>query len=236
MRIDILEIAAYTAIGVIALMVLIALIRGIIAKLNYYPNETFEMDLTNKRKMDENDLVDYYIVNFGTQQVDRHINEIENWEKAKIASYQGNVRKIERFEARCSKNRLKAFRFVGYRIQTRYKQVNYQRYPYQIKVVANDVSASKAFLVDRISFLREHDYDVTYNQYTKTDQRKALTKSLKDKIKNRDGYTCRECGKYMPDEVGLHIDHIVPVGKGGKSIPSNLRVLCSKCNGRKGVK
>ena len=52
-------------------------------------------------------------------------------------------------------------------------------------------------------------------------------------IAERDNYTCQICGKYMPDGVGLHIDHIVPIKKGGKSVPSNLRVLCSKCNGRK---
>ncbi|MBP3922045.1 MAG: topoisomerase DNA-binding C4 zinc finger domain-containing protein [Ruminiclostridium sp.] len=26
------------------------------------------------------------------------------------------------------------------------------------------------------------------------------------------------------------MDHIVPVSKGGKSIPSNLRTLCERCN------
>ena len=35
---------------------------------------------------------------------------------------------------------------------------------------------------------------------------------------------------------GLHIDHIVPVSKGGKTVPSNLQVLCSKCNGNKSNK
>ena len=38
----------------------------------------------------------------------------------------------------------------------------------------------------------------------------------------------------MPDEVVLHIDHIVPVINGGKSVESNLRVLCDKCNLKKG--
>ena len=49
----------------------------------------------------------------------------------------------------------------------------------------------------------------------------------------RDNYTCQICGKFMPDGVGLQIDHIVPVAKGGKTIPSNLQVLCSKCNASK---
>jgi len=42
--------------------------------------------------------------------------------------------------------------------------------------------------------------------------------------------------RYMPDEVGLHIDHIIPVSKGGKTVASNLQVLCSKCNGSKSNK
>ncbi|MFR2065795.1 HNH endonuclease [Hominenteromicrobium sp.] len=46
--------------------------------------------------------------------------------------------------------------------------------------------------------------------------------------------TCQNCGKYMPDGVGLQIDHIIPISKGGKTVASNLQVLCSKCNGRKG--
>ena len=36
----------------------------------------------------------------------------------------------------------------------------------------------------------------------------------------------------MSDEVGLQIDHIIPVSEGGKTVPSNLQVLCSKCNGK----
>jgi 5-methylcytosine-specific restriction endonuclease McrA len=61
-----------------------------------------------------------------------------------------------------------------------------------------------------------------------------MTKALREQIKTRDNYTCGICGKYMPDEVGLHIDHIVSIRNGGKSVPENLRVLCSKCNGKKG--
>ena len=40
----------------------------------------------------------------------------------------------------------------------------------------------------------------------------------------------------MPDEVGLQIDHIIPIAKGGKTVVSNLRVLCSKCNASKSDK
>lgn len=63
-----------------------------------------------------------------------------------------------------------------------------------------------------------------------------MTRELRERIMRRDNYTCKICGKYMPDEVGLHIDHIIPVSKGGKSIEQNLQVLCSKCNGHKSNK
>lgn len=80
--------------------------------------------------------------------------------------------------------------------------------------------------------LRDIGFQCTLNEYHSKNQ-KTHDKELRKRIMIRDNYTCQMCGKYMPDEVGLHIDHIVPVSKGGKTIESNLQVLCSKCNGRK---
>lgn len=81
--------------------------------------------------------------------------------------------------------------------------------------------------------LQKIDFQCTLNEYHCKNQRKLMTKALRKEIMLRDNYTCQICGKYMPDEVGLHIDHIIPVSKGGKTIVSNLQVLCSKCNGKK---
>ena len=125
------------------------------------------------------------------------------------------------------------FIFSLIRSQTRYKQRNYVKMPYKVDVEVNRVEYSLRQVMERYELLSEINFQCTLNEYHSKEQRKFMTKELKDRIKKRDNYTCQLCGKYMPDEVGLHIDHIIPVSKGGKSIPSNSQVLCSKCNGKK---
>ena len=39
-----------------------------------------------------------------------------------------------------------------------------------------------------------------------------------------------------PRNYALTIDHIIPLNKGGKTIPENLQVLCRKCNASKSDK
>lgn len=49
----------------------------------------------------------------------------------------------------------------------------------------------------------------------------------------RDGLVCGICGHPVPPE-DVHVDHIVPVSKGGKSVLDNLRVTHSFCNVSRG--
>lgn len=62
------------------------------------------------------------------------------------------------------------------------------------------------------------------------DERSKLTPSLRYKILKRDQFRCCICGATVADGVKLHVDHILPVSKGGKTIESNLRTLCQHCN------
>ena len=64
----------------------------------------------------------------------------------------------------------------------------------------------------------------------KHEERSKMSDSLRYDILKRDGFKCTICGATAQDGAKLHVDHIVPVSKGGKTIKSNLRTLCSSCN------
>lgn len=45
----------------------------------------------------------------------------------------------------------------------------------------------------------------------------------------RDGFKCKYCGR-APPAVELHVDHVVPISKGGSDDPSNMVASCVDCN------
>lgn len=69
-------------------------------------------------------------------------------------------------------------------------------------------------------------------------QRALMTSKLRERIKQRDGYTCRKCGASISKEPNLllEIDHIMPVSKGGLTTEDNLQTLCWRCNRSKGAR
>jgi len=69
-------------------------------------------------------------------------------------------------------------------------------------------------------------------------QRSLMTARLRGQIKERDRYTCLKCGVSVAAEphLLLEVDHIMPVSKGGLSMPENLQTLCWRCNRSKGAK
>ena len=64
-------------------------------------------------------------------------------------------------------------------------------------------------------------------------RREAISRDLRDFIKERDRLTCRYCGM-RGEQVFWHIDHVVPVIAGGNNDPRNLVLACAQCNSAKG--
>lgn len=67
-------------------------------------------------------------------------------------------------------------------------------------------------------------------------ERRYMTDQLRYDVLKRDKFTCQKCGATAKDGVKLHVDHIIPVYKGGKTTMSNLQTLCDRCNIGKGTK
>lgn len=63
--------------------------------------------------------------------------------------------------------------------------------------------------------------------------RTPVPKKMRFRVFRRDNYRCRLCGMTSQDGVRLECDHIVPVAKGGKTVPGNLWTLCQPCNSGK---
>ena len=68
------------------------------------------------------------------------------------------------------------------------------------------------------------------------EDRREIPWNLRFKIYKRDSYKCVICGRSPATTFGitLHIDHITPFTKNGKTREDNLRTLCNECNIGKG--
>lgn len=89
-------------------------------------------------------------------------------------------------------------------------------------------------------FIKIVNQEITNNQFKNVDdidkyfeyERKTIQQSVKDRVWNRDGGQCVQCGS----KVNLEFDHIIPVSKGGANTYRNIQLLCEKCNRSKSNK
>lgn len=88
-----------------------------------------------------------------------------------------------------------------------------------------------------VELIRMLESKLTAKAFAK-EQRNLMTKKLRELIKNRDNFTCRNCGNSTNVEPNLllEIDHIIPIAKGGYTVEENLQTLCWKCNRAKSDK
>ena len=221
---------AFTAMALITKMVLKNHFR--------YPYFEYDFDVSRKRNVEIEDYIDKFLCNAENRSRLRHHEaSVQVWKAQQEANIEKSpLKKLRRKQYASIIDDDHAYRFQTTRDQTRYKQRNYAKKSYVVTVPDECLAVDWTWLVERSRALQAIDYEATLKEYHAKNQRRLMTPKLRQKIKERDNYTCQICGKYMPDEVGLHIDHMVPVAKGGKTVPSNLQVLCSKCNSSKGAK
>ena len=98
------------------------------------------------------------------------------------------------------------------------------------------VRLSKNDIYDKNDFFTAFDNvkndRVEYEVYKRLEavERALITDKLRFDVMKRDNYKCRICGASQEDGARLHVDHIIPIAKGGKSVMSNLQTLCESCN------
>lgn len=203
-----------------------------------YPYFTHVFDVSYRKNVDMEDYIDRFLCNADNwNNVVKHQRWIEHWKNDTEEYLQKCIlkkRRIRQYQEILDDEG--AFHFESVRGQTRYKQKHYIKTAYKVSVFDSGMAVSWNWLLYRYDQLAQIGFQATLKEFYSQNQRKMMNRDLRKQIMERDNYTCQICGKYMPDEVGLHIDHIIPIAKGGKTIYSNLQVLCSKCNGHKGVK
>lgn len=225
---------------IIALLVslgFVAMVGGIVWIFKspfQYPYKVIEIDISGKRCPKNKDLIDTYLNKHRFASFSNHYKDVQKWkEECQNRIAVSKLKRLRKKQYLTCLDDAHMFQFELARVQTRYRQKNYIKVPYQVKITAARVSYDYFCLKRRYEALESIDFECTVSAYNTKEQRRLMTKELRNEIALRDNYTCQYCGKYMPDGVGLQIDHIRPIAKGGKSVSLNLQVLCSKCNGKK---
>ncbi len=91
------------------------------------------------------------------------------------------------------------------------------------------------WLKDFENIMKEIDDD-TVSKTNREKERSLMSDSLRYDVLKRDNFRCTICGRTAADGIKLHVDHVMPVAKGGKTEMNNLRTLCNQCNSGKSDK
>lgn len=120
------------------------------------------------------------------------------------------------------------------------RPINYPTYTFNYISAGGNSSMQCNIILDIPNLTKFIEYLSTIVKFKKSaaGQRALMTPALREKIKQRDRYTCQNCGVSLSQEphLLLEIDHIIPISKGGLTTEDNLKTLCWRCNRSKGTK
>lgn len=109
----------------------------------------------------------------------------------------------------------------------------YEQFKIKYKAMYDDPSNTIADILDCLMI--DIDLPLSYNDLREMIKGSIFTKkngikpSLRFRVLKRDGSACKICGRRPPD-VSLHVDHIIPISRGGLTEERNLQTLCGDCN------
>lgn len=121
-------------------------------------------------------------------------------------------------------------------------KISYQTYKYRFGSWTNaclkfiEYKSGKAVFVEDEPKVNLDSKKILGKENNKKDEvtpiRRDVSLSLRLKVLSRDNFRCVYCGKSPVTDLGtkLHIDHIIPFSKGGKSELNNSQTLCEECN------
>lgn len=99
------------------------------------------------------------------------------------------------------------------------------------EVSANNVARARRWL--KANPDRAREIRLVSDRNRRARQRGAMgtqTKSDIAELIRRQRFRCAECGVSVRKKTFRHVDHIVPLARGGTNWPWNLQVLCPPCN------
>lgn len=181
-------------------------------------------------------VIKYHIEN----NIDDLRTDIENaiYNISLLDKYNEEVKKIEKTDSNNeSKYLLKKFKRIENRL---FNRLVYKEEDFVIKLKlevfyrsnsgnVEDNRYGKINFDELVNLYKEWQNGNKYEE-TKKQERKIMNDDIRYNVLKRDNYTCQICGITAKDGAKLHVDHIIPVSKGGKTVMSNLQTLCDRCN------
>jgi 5-methylcytosine-specific restriction enzyme A len=71
------------------------------------------------------------------------------------------------------------------------------------------------------------------NEVSHAPRKQSISQAVRWSVFRDDEFACKICGE---TEKPLHVDHIIPVARGGSNDRHNLQTLCETCNTSKGAR
>lgn len=213
--------------------------------LNIKPQYVYKVNLPNKRSFDTFDPVSYYggLVTTDTKNYNLLFHNIEKNRKL-YPLYTNEIGVLPREIPKevCNKHTRIPYFLINRNEKSLIRAaillpVTEPKAVFHVKYTSQKgrKSYSKVY-VCLISQLSADYYQHVVTNNMKAFQRSLMTDSLRYDVMKRDGFRCVLCGRTAKDGVTLHVDHIYPIAKGGKTEINNLRTLCEFCNLGKSAK